>query len=222
MILAALALPFGAAALANSFPPFDEGPKDKSFAAYRAKLIKVAQAKDLRAFRRYLDRDVRMSFGGHKGIPAAVKMMRSDRRLWGILVRVLKSGGKFERRKVTCPQKPATSTCTELAFVAPYTYWVEPPKGRDTYETMVVLGERVNLRAAPDAKAQVIEKLTHSVVTTPRKPKPKVPRSWVEIEAPSGNRGFVVRRLVRSPIDYRAGFVRTRAGWKMTFFVSGD
>jgi hypothetical protein len=37
-----------------------------------------------------------------------------------------------------------------------------------------------------------------------------------------GNKGFVLARDVRSPIDYRAYFEKHKGKWQMTVFVAGD
>ena len=46
--------------------------------------------------------------------------------------------------------------------------------------------------------------------------------SWLKVETLGGKKGFVGAEFVRSPIDYRAIFVKEKGKWKMSTFVAGD
>jgi hypothetical protein len=46
--------------------------------------------------------------------------------------------------------------------------------------------------------------------------------SWRAVRLPDGRAGFVDRRYLRSPIDYRAIFARIDGRWQMTLFLAGD
>ena len=46
--------------------------------------------------------------------------------------------------------------------------------------------------------------------------------SWRAVRLPDGRAGFVDRRYLRSPIDYRAAFARIDGRWQMTLFLAGD
>jgi hypothetical protein len=226
-VIAALAFAAGLAgapggAAAQSFRPFDEGPHDKSFVAFRRKLIRIVDAHDLKALQRYFHKNIRFGFGGGIGRIEAVKAMQGDPARWRALARVLRGGGRFQRTKWQCRSKKGTVPCVLPGFIAPYTYYAMPPKGRDAHEIMVITGSGVNVRAAPNPKARVVARLSHRIVTVPKKPSTKRSESWVEIELPHGKRGFVSRRYAVSPIDYRAGFVKEDGRWQMTFFLAGD
>lgn len=226
-VLAAIAASTGTVgapggALAQSFRPFDEGPRDPSFAAFRRKLIRIVDAHDLKALQRYFHKNIRVSFGSGNGRIEAVKAMRGDPGRWRALARILRGGGRFQRTKWQCRSKKGTVPCVLPGFIAPYTYYAMPPKGRDAYEIMVITGSGVNVRAAPNPKAKVVARLSYRIVTVPKKPSTKRSKSWVEIELPHGKRGFVSRRYAVSPIDYRAGFVKEDGRWQMTFFLAGD
>ena len=60
-----IAVPAGAAA--QSFRPFDEGRRDRNFAAFRRALIRIVDARDLAALQRHFHKDIRMGFGGQNG-----------------------------------------------------------------------------------------------------------------------------------------------------------
>lgn len=226
-VIAAIALSAGIAgapadAAAQSFRPFDEGTRDPSFAAFRRQLIRIVEARNLPALRRHFHREIRTSFGGGQGPAAAAKAMQDDPARWQILARLLRRGGRFERTKWQCRTKDGSRPCVLPGFIAPYTYYAMPPKGRDAHEIMVITGAGVNVRAAPNRKAKVVARLSHRIVTLPKKPSAKRSETWVQIELPRGRTGFVSRRFAVSPIDYRAGFVKEDGRWQMTFFLAGD
>ena len=62
----------------------------------------------------------------------------------------------------------------------------------------------------------------------PRRPRDPVraaqpeDESWRAVRLPDGRAGFVDRRYLRSPIDYRAAFARIDGRWQMTLFLAGD
>ena len=215
-----IAAPCGASA--QSFRPFDEGARDRSFAGFRRALIKIVDARDLTALQRHFHKDIRVGFGGQNGRTAAAKAMRGDPARWTTLARILRRGGRFERTKWQCRTKSGPRPCILPGFIAPYTYYANPPKGRDAFETMVITARGVNVRADPRRSAKVVARLSHRIVAVPKNPRKNVPKDWVEIELPRGKRGFVVRRFAVSPIDYRAGFVKEGGRWQMTFFLAGD
>jgi len=226
-VIAAFAFSAGIAgapreATAQSFRPFDEGVRDPSFAAFRRRLVRIVEARNLAALRRHFHREVRMSFGGRNGPADAVKVMQNDPARWEILSRILGRGGRFERTKWQCRTKDGSRPCVLPGFVAPYTYYAMPPKGRDAHEIMVITASGVNVRAAPNDKAKVLTRMSHRIVTLPKQPSKDVPNDWLEIELPGGKRGYVARRFAVSPIDYRAGFVKEDGRWQMTFFLAGD
>jgi len=232
VLIAALAFSAGLAAMpggaaAQSFRPFDEGPRDRSFAAFRRKLIRIVDARNLKALQHHFHKDIRTGFGGQNGRAEAAKAMQGDPARWATLARILRRGGRFKRTKWRCRTRDGTRPCILPGFIAPYTYYANPPKGRDAFEIMVITGTGVNVRAAPRRTAKVVAKLSHRIVTVPKTPRKNVApksalRDWVEIELPGGKRGFVARRFAVSPIDYRAGFVKEGGRWQMTFFLAGD
>jgi len=46
--------------------------------------------------------------------------------------------------------------------------------------------------------------------------------TWYNVTTLGGKSGFAKADLVRSHIDYRAGFEKKRGLWKMTFLLAGD
>ena len=59
------------------------------------------------------------------------------------------------------------------------------------------------------------------VVDTPNE-NSAVKRQWLTIELGDGQKGFIAKEYIRSPIDYRAIFEKKNGKWLMTAFIAGD
>jgi hypothetical protein len=127
-----------------------------------------------------------------------------DSTLWTVLGEILRLGGSFE---------------PDGSFVAPYTF-SRFPDDLDGFESLVVIGTGVALRAAPRPDAPLIARLNYDIVTVATPPDPAA--AWVEVRTPDGRSGHVAAALLRSPIDYRAGFARRDGEWRMIYFIAGD
>jgi hypothetical protein len=45
---------------------------------------------------------------------------------------------------------------------------------------------------------------------------------WVRVRLDGGREGFVSARLIRTPLDDRAFFLRRNGAWRLITFVRGD
>jgi len=188
---------------ASECRPIDQATQQPDFFSFRARLQVAVARRDASAVLSILDPSIRNTFGGDDGIEAFKRRWRidsPDSELWEELGTVLAFGGFFEG--------PST-------FVAPYTFRC----GEEAFEDVVVLGSNVRLRAAPSERADVVGLLSFSVVSL-ASGYPLGP--WAEVTVGDGRRGFVATRYIRSPIDYRALFVRSSNGWRMTALIAGD
>jgi hypothetical protein len=203
--------------------PVDEGPRDASFLAFRTKLIAAAERRDAKHIISILDPKIELSFGGHSGIADFRKLWKIDRKeskFWETFLPVIKNGGAFlgeGRNKYN-------------NFSAPYTFssW---PEDVDGFEYHAIFGSNVNLREGPSTEARVIDQLSYNIVKVDDEASVKKKTGpheseyeyvWVKVTTMGGKTGFVKADLVRSHIDYRAGFEKKRGGWKMTYFIAGD
>ena len=187
-------------------PPVDEAAAQPDFLAFRARLQAALARHDAAALLAAVHPDIRNSFGGDDGIAAFRERWRPeapDSPVWTTLAEVLSLGGLFD---------------AEGRFVAPYVFsaW---PADVDAFEHVAVLGRGVRVRAAPHAGAEPLALLDFAIVRL----QPDQPDAgWSAVRLADGRRGFVHRRLVRSPVDYRAAFEKSHGGWKMTLFLAGD
>ena len=157
--------------------------------------------------------EIRNSFGDDNGVPAfrtRWRLQDPGSELWPELVAVLALGGTFEN---------------DSTFVAPYVF-SRFPDSLDAFEHVAVIGENVRVRTEPALTARVLVRVSFEVVRRARKP-PRAPTPseaalWEPIELADGRVGYVAREFLRSPVGYRAAFVRRGGRWLMTLFVAGD
>ncbi|MDQ3087657.1 MAG: SH3 domain-containing protein [Acidobacteriota bacterium] len=194
--------------------PVDEGKQDKSFSAFRVKLIEAVKKRDKKYLLSVLDPNVKNSFGGDGGIEEFKEMWEIDSsksKLWDELRVVLSNGGGFQDKNT---------------FAAPYSF-VFFPADLDAFEQQVIFGNNVNLRAKPDKSAKVISQLSYNIVKVDYENsvsdgKQEPTYLWLKVETLGGKKGFVSAEFVRSSIDYRAIFVKEKGKWKISAFVAGD
>jgi hypothetical protein len=92
-----------------------------------------------------------------------------------------------------------------------YSAW--PESGPDVFQSFAVTDKNVPMHATKDPSSPVIATLSYDIVTQAGKDRVKTADGLV---------GWVDPNVLRSPIDYRAAFVRKGDTWKMEALVSGD
>ncbi|MGE3467737.1 MAG: SH3 domain-containing protein [Pyrinomonadaceae bacterium] len=193
--------------------PVDEAKLDRSFFAFRAKLIAAAERRDAKFILDIVDPDIKLSFGGESGIADFKRMWKVNDRsseFWAEFIPVIKNGGKFLR---------SGGKRTSL-FLAPYSF-EGFPDDLDAFEHSVIFGKNVRLREAPGLDAKIIALLSYNIVKKGDVAAGGTPK-WTPVTTLGGMAGYVSSEYVRSPIDYRAGFEKKRGRWKMVIFVAGD
>lgn len=202
--------------------PVDEAAKDPSLVAFRNKLLCAAQTRDIEFVLSVLDPEIVNSFGGDEGIEGFKRIWepeKPDTRLWHTLAVVLAMGGSYysaEQTRHTPDPRPE--------FSAPYVFsrW---PGEFDAFEHAAITGKNVNLRSEPSARAPVLAKLSYEIVKLDGylpSVRERESASWVKIKTQAGLTGYVSRRFIYSPIDYRARFVKREGKWRITSLVAGD
>ncbi|GIZ50184.1 SH3 domain-containing protein [Noviherbaspirillum aridicola] len=191
----------------RTLKPVDQAATRADFYAFRAQLQAAIARRDAGALLAGVDRNIRNSFGDNNGVDAFRQIWEpEDRRsrVWEVLGEVLALGGSFDR---------------EGSFVAPYVFsrW---PRDADAFTHAAILGASVPVRAAASPSSPVAASLSFSIVEQIESR--GADESWVQIRLPRGKTGFVDRRFIRSPVDYRAIFSKRDGKWKMTAFLAGD
>lgn len=194
--------------------PADEGPRDSGFFAFRARLQRAIAERDTATVLAAVDPEIKLSFGGDFGIESFRGRWLHEEEgsewpgdLWSELGAVLALGGRFEG---------------DRAFIAPYTFTDAPSAEVDPFDALIAVEESVPVRAAPAPEAETLLVLSFEVVLRERRPPTTARAGWTAVRLPGGTTGYVRSRSVRSPIDYRAFFVRRDGRWRMTIFIAGD
>lgn len=210
-VLAATAAP--ASEPVDHLKPWDEAAQDPSFVSFRKSLEAIVEHKDLKGLHASLAKDVLNNFGGGKGVDAfnsAWKPHDEHSAVWPALAGVLKLGGYFDSKTV---------------FSAPYVYaaW---PDDLDNFNFVAVTSADAVIRKAADPKSAVVRKLDYDVlevIQSESMPQHEAgPDNWEEVKDRKGNRGFILVRDVRSPLDFRATFEKRNGKWVIASFVSGE
>jgi hypothetical protein len=192
--------------------PVDEAAKEPTFFTFRARLMLAVQKRDATYLLSILSPKIQNNFGGDGGIAefkAQWKPERPQSEVWIELAKVLSLGGAFDKDGV---------------FEAPYisAKW---PEDQDGFERGAIIGENVNVRAAPLVTSSVMRMLSFDIVVVPDWQTNQArgeKRNWIKVKLADGQSGYIAEEFIRSPIDYRAGFAKENGRWVMTFFLAGD
>ena len=206
----ALCLMVMGAQSAVACPPQDEALQNIRFAYFRSFFLGVVGSKDVRLLKRVVAPDIRFGFGSEQGWDAFAKRWKLDSDpqrslLWANLADTLALGGNFTDAKT---------------FVAPYVFNCDGVK--DPYTEALVMGSKVSLRAEPNNKARILERVSHEWVTTLDGGKSD-DTAWRKVKTRTGKVGYINGIYVRKAIDYRAFFSPNKKGeWKLKLFLAGD
>ena len=206
------ALPTRAQPQQSSVLPVDEAARDPEFFVFRARLQRAVASHDTAAVMRVVSPQIRNSLGGDRGrdeFRETWGIAEPDKsRLWTVLGFVLALGGQF---------------LGDTLFFAPYTFhasYTFRGKPIDGFEALIVLGRNVMVRAEPDAGSAAIETVSFEAVAMWREKSPTT--GWEPVRTSKQRTGWVLQEYLRSPIDYRAGFLRRQGRWSLRWLLAGD
>ena len=184
--------------------PVDEATKDPSLVAFREELLAAVRRRDADAVIALADPKIRTSFGGGGGAQDLRKNLGQPG-VWEDLERLLTQGGSFQGE----------------SFWAPYVYssW---PEAHDAFASLAITGENVPLRESADASAPAVATLSYDIVQRAGDVG-RDPGAWQNVKTADDRTGWVESRFARSPVGYRAGFLKNNEGkWRMNALVAGD
>jgi len=186
------------------FAPHDDCAQVPGAAAFRASLLQAVDARDGNALAALAADDIRLDFGDGGGIAELRERLADpDWGLWGELGEVLRLGcAANEQGGITIP-------------------WIadQDLAGRDPFSSMLVTGEAVPVRSAPDPAAVPIRVISWDLVQIESL---RPDAAFQQVELPDGRRGFVATTSLRSPVDYRLTASSRNGKWSITSFVAGD
>lgn len=195
--------------------PFDEGPQDAGFLAFRNQLLATVEARDVKALTAILDAEILNSFGGSGGIDEFHDMWltgQPDSPLWGALKRLLTNGGCFDEEDGA------------RSFMAPYVWCIVVKTDlMGEYDSALVTEKDAPLFEKASQDARVLKRLDYQVVRITGWPGDDgLPEGYYPIETGSGLSGFMRMDSVSMGLGYRAIFVQRDGRWIMTVLVAGD
>jgi hypothetical protein len=151
------------------------------------------------------------SFGDSPGkvsFAAYWKLDDPKSEFWPALQSVLSMGGTFLRQG------------GKRMFCAPYVF-SQFPSELDPMKFLVVVHQDAALRAEPSLKSPVVRTTSYELVEAIGQD-PLNGAAWVHVKTSAGEKGYLPRDAVRSPLEARACFVFKGGRWLIASFVRGD
>jgi len=184
----------------------DETHEDFSLKIFMGQFIEAVKSRDIKRIERLLDTEFRYGFGGGDRDDFLADM-EQRRELWEELDTLLALGGCF-----VGPDN----------FVVPYSFLLEiPEESCADFDCHVIVGNRVNVRVTPDINSPISFQLSYNIVRVENREK-MGKNTWLGIATLDGKKGYVHRKYVRHPLDYRMGFKRDHGAWIAEWLSSGD
>lgn len=188
--------------------PVDEATTDPSLVAFRNELLAAVRRRDADAVVALADPKIRTSFGGDGGA-VAFKRNLAQPGAWEDFEMLLTQGGKF------------VGEGPNRSFWAPYAFSALPDD-QDAFMALVITGENVPLLESAGKNARPIATLSYDIVQRTGDIGRDI-GDWHNVKTADGRSGWVAARFVRSPVGYRAGFLKNKDGkWQINALVAGD
>lgn len=213
---AALALLSAGVALAQpvKLVPVDEAAGDATWTRFRARLIDALIRRDHKFVDGIVDRKVR-NISGNDGIAQFRTLwepQKADSPLWSELPKVLFLGSTRAKRE------GGEEIC------APYVYFKWPAHAPDDANAAVIAKDAI-VQLRPSSASPALVTLAYDLVevrdwevTDEDKTSKQI---WVAVKTASGN-GYLPQEQVRSPLEYRACFVKRDGNWRMSGLEVGE
>lgn len=204
-----------AAAQAVKLHRVDEGASDPSWTRFKTRLLGAIERRDQKFILGVVDARIR-NMSGKDGIAEFRKLwdLRSaDSPLWVELPKLLFLGGVFIKRDRGVHE-----------YCAPYVHFNWPDNAAADASGAIIAGE-VLMKAGPSTAAETLQTLSYDLVKAVdwevADQDKENNQKWVKIQT-GAKTGYVPEEQIRSPLEYRACFVRSEAGWRMTGLEVGE
>ena len=196
-------------------PPVDEAAGDATWVRFKARLLDALAKRDQKFVISVVDGKIRNT-SEKDGIAEFRRLWEPHSAaspLWVELPKILFLGGAFVKR--------AKATAE---FCAPYVHYKWPDNAPADASGAVIAKEAL-MKTKPSATTETLLTLSYDLVkvldweiadedkTSGQK--------WVQIQTRAGA-GYVPEEQIRSPLEYRACFVKSGAGWRMTALEVGE
>ena len=196
-------------------PPVDEGAGDAGWQRFKARLLDALARRDAQFILGIVDPKLRNT-SGSEGAGEFNKLWEprsATSPLWVELPKVLFLGGVFVKREKGV-----------VEFCAPYVYYKWPDGANPDTDGAIIARETL-LKAQPAANSATLRTLSYGLVKVldweVADQNKDNPQKWVKLQTAAGE-GYLPEEHVRSPLEYRACFIRSGARWRMTALEVGE
>lgn len=187
------------------YAPRDECTGLPGADAFRQQLAQAVKARDAEALITLAAPDVKLDFGGGAGSAQLQARLGEDNpTLWDELDVLLTLGCAAEG---------------QAGITLPW-YFAQKIDAVDPMAGMIVMGENVPLRVAPDANGETVKEISWDVVELIDGLQPEAP--FQHVATTKGQRGYIATDKLRSLIDYRLLASSRDGKWSITSLVAGD
>ena len=196
-------------------PPADEAAGDESWQRFKARLLEALVRRDAPFIAGIVDPSIRNTSG--KRGAAEFNQLWNPRAaispLWVELPKVLFLGSVLV---------PRGGKVVELCMPYVYYHW---PTDADHGTAGAIIAKETLVKAQPAANSATLQTLSYAVVNVldwevADQAKDNA-QKWVKLATAAGE-GYVPEEHVRSPLEYRACFVKSGARWRMTGLEFGE
>ena len=210
-----IAVAAGATAQEAKLMPVDEAASDPSWLRFKARLLDALVKHDPKFVFSIVDSKIR-NISEKDGAAEFRKLWEPNSAsspLWVELPKILFLGGAYVKRDKGI-----------IEFCGPYVHY-KWPDDAPANATGAIIAKEVLVKAAPSADAGTLQTLSYDLVNVidweVADERKDGRQPWVKIQTKAGA-GFVPEEQIRSPLEYRACFVKSGASWRMTGLEVGE
>ncbi len=195
-------------------PPLDESFKAPALQDLRNRLLAAVTARNTEAVVRLAAEDIHLSFGGDTG-HEDLRRFLEDEDYWHELEQALRMGGVYYGGEAP-------------SFWAPFVWGARDVEaaGMDPFDTYVVIGREVQLRAKPARDATALAELGYEAVLSLRDeqgyPASDQGGEWMRIELADGRQGWIAATYLYPLVGLRLSFEKRQGRWVWTRALAGD
>lgn len=213
--LAALLMVAGSvSAQAVKLAPVDEASSDATWIRFRTRLIDALTSRDQKFVMGVIDRNVR-NISAVRGVAEFRKLWEpqsAESPLWTELPKLLFLGSAMVK------QDKLNEVC------APYVHFKWPENAPFDANAAIIAKEAL-VKSRPSLSASTLLTLSYDLVMVAdwavADDDKDGKQVWVALQTPAG-RGYLPEEQVRSPLEYRACFVKREGAWRLTGLEVGE